>query len=237
MGALRGVLAAEEGSARLAAAERQAQLAARRQRRRGGAQQVPGGDDGEVGVVVVGGGGAADAAGEDGESDSDDGDDGGDDEQQRDERASSSAALSALQAALEECEAAAEALAEAGEQVRRYADVARYDAGAAAALSCRLELVEKLCRRFRVRSSSELLALADGWAAQLEGFYEGAGEPRVRRRLTRAAPPAQLPALGAAHTPPDAARLLVWPPHHPQAVLRRGVLRRHPCSSTPRNWP
>lgn len=62
-------------------------------------------------------------------------------------------------------------------QLQAYAGVAGYSPAEAAALSSRLELVEKLTRRFRVRGSSELLGLAEAWSDQLEQYYDTLGAP------------------------------------------------------------
>jgi hypothetical protein len=45
----------------------------------------------------------------------------------------------------------------------------------ASELSARLDLLERLCRRFRARGSSQLLQLAESWSDQLEQYYASIG--------------------------------------------------------------
>eukprot|EP00775_Hariotina_reticulata_P006626 gene6627-6854_t len=83
--------------------------------------------------------------------------------------------VEALQAALEELELVEEGLRAAAAQVSLYADVSSYSPSEAADLAGRLDLIEKLCKRFRVRGAGgtrELLQLAQGWSQQLEAFYD-----------------------------------------------------------------
>jgi hypothetical protein len=64
-------------------------------------------------------------------------------------------------------------------QVSAYADVSGYSPGEAADLSARLDLIDRLCKRFRVRGAGgtrELLQLAQDWSRQLEAFYDSLGE-------------------------------------------------------------
>jgi DNA repair ATPase RecN len=63
-------------------------------------------------------------------------------------------------------------------QLSCYASAADYSPSEAAELSARLELLERLCRRFRARGSSQLLQMAQQWSDQLEQYYASIGEAR-----------------------------------------------------------
>jgi DNA repair ATPase RecN len=60
-------------------------------------------------------------------------------------------------------------------QLSSYASAADYSPSEAAELSARLELLERLCRRFRARGSSHLLQMAESWSDQLEQYYASTG--------------------------------------------------------------
>ncbi|WIA31265.1 hypothetical protein OEZ86_001261 [Tetradesmus obliquus] len=166
-GQLRGVLAAEETQLRLLQQQRSKR---RQQQRRLGS---PGGSQDQEQQYVA----EADDYDE-GEGEGVEGDDDVDDAA---EAEASAAGVSALSAALEELEVAQDALLEAQAQLSSYASSADYSPSEAAELSARLDLLERLCRRFRARGSSQLLQMAEDWSDQLEQYYASIGQAEAWR--------------------------------------------------------
>jgi hypothetical protein len=61
-------------------------------------------------------------------------------------------------------------------QLSSYAAAVDYSAAEAASITNRLDLITKLCRRFRCsRGASGLLALQEQWSEQLEQYYASEG--------------------------------------------------------------
>ncbi|WIA31266.1 hypothetical protein OEZ86_001261 [Tetradesmus obliquus] len=198
-GQLRGVLAAEETQLRLLQQQRSKR---RQQQRRLGS---PGGSQDQEQQYVA----EADDYDE-GEGEGVEGDDDVDDAAEAEASAAGVSALSAAleelevaqdalleaqaqrvclllpttavtSAALEELEVAQEALLEAQAQLSSYASSADYSPSEAAELSARLDLLERLCRRFRARGSSQLLQMAEDWSDQLEQYYASIGQAEAWR--------------------------------------------------------
>lgn len=62
-------------------------------------------------------------------------------------------------------------------QLSSYAAAVDYSAAEAASITNRLDLITKLCRRFRcTRGASVLLNLQEQWSEQLEQFYASEGD-------------------------------------------------------------
>lgn len=146
---LRSVLLQEEGMRAAALSARQAAAAA-------GA--APSSSSGKPGP-------SAEAGGEDAEDE---------DEQEQEEEGAEGAAL--MSDALQRLAKAREHLTAAQALVKTYARSFQLDAAELGRLGARLQRLDKLLRAQRCRSSEELLALAAGYAARLEQFYEAEGQ-------------------------------------------------------------
>lgn len=92
-----------------------------------------------------------------------------------DSSSAAAAGITAMEEALEQLEAATQNLAEAEDKVATYSELHQVSEQEYADVCSRLDRLERLMRSQRVRSSEELLAVAESHAARLEQFYEAEG--------------------------------------------------------------